>query len=85
MPGYFFAAAALVAFLTHSIVGGKYAVRPFFAATNIATTSRWLNYLRYMATVLLMVITATLACAAANQILATPLFASQSWRSARWA
>lgn len=87
MPRYFFATAALiafVAFLTHSILGGKYAVRPLFAASDITPTSRWLNYLCWhMATALLMVMTATLACAAANQISRDAVIPSQAWRSAR--
>jgi hypothetical protein len=38
MPGYFFAAAELVAFVAfpaHSIVGGKYPVRPLLATTKL--------------------------------------------------
>lgn len=72
MAGYFFAVSALVAFvafLTHGIVGSKFAVRPLLAATDITPASRWLNYLCWhIATVLLIVMAGVLACAAADQI-----------------
>lgn len=72
MSGYFFSAAALVAFaafLTHSLIGSKYAVRPLLSATDITPASRWLNYLCWhMATILVLVMAATLTCVAADLI-----------------
>jgi hypothetical protein len=66
---YFATAAglALIAFATHLIVGGRYAVRPLLAATDITHASRWLNYLCWhMATVLLFLMTIFLGLAAAG-------------------
>lgn len=59
------AIVAAVTFCVHTFVGGRYAVRPLFAAKDLTSASRWLNYMCWhMVTVVLAIISTGFAATA---------------------